>query len=214
VTVSITASGTLYQDTTSSFKTGTPPEAMAPMANSRWPGRPNFLSRKTSEATSEALALALAQAPPLSVMSSSGADVGTLAQDVAKVLAPSRLRAVLVASVAVIALVGLYGLLAYIVNQRTHEIGIRLALGAPREAVFGSLFTLGARLVVVGLLLGLAAGIWLRRVVATFVFGITAGDPATYPVASVTFLLIALAAIAIPAPRAARIEPVMALRDE
>jgi len=188
------------------------------MANSRWPGRPNFLSRKTSEATSEALALALAQAPPLSVMSSSGADVGTLAQDVAKVLAPSRLRAVLVASVAVIALalavVGLYGLLAYIVNQRTHEIGIRLALGAPREAVFGSLFTLGARLVVVGLLLGLAAGIWLRRVVATFVFGITAGDPATYPVASVTFLLIALAAIAIPAPRAARIEPVMALRDE
>jgi len=145
-------------------------------------------------------------------------DVGTLEQDVAKVLAPSRLRAVLVASVAVIALalavIGLYGLLAYIVNQRTHEIGIRLALGATREAIFGSLFAQGARLVVVGLVLGLAAGIWLRRVVATFVFGITAGDPATYAVASATFLLIALAAIAIPALRAARIEPVMALRDE
>jgi putative ABC transport system permease protein len=144
--------------------------------------------------------------------------VGTLAQDVAKVLAPSRLRAVLVASVAVIALalavIGLYGLLAYIVNQRTHEIGIRLALGATREAIFAGLFTQGARLVIAGLILGLGAGIWLRRVVATFVFGITAADPATYAGASVAFLLIALGVIAIPAMRAARLEPVTALRDE
>jgi putative ABC transport system permease protein len=145
-------------------------------------------------------------------------DAGTLEQDVAKVLAPSRLRAVLVFSVAIVALalavVGVYGLLAYIVNQRAHEIGIRLALGATREAVFGSLFTQGARLVVLGLVLGLAAGISLRRMAATFVFGISAGDPATYAVTSVTFLLIALAAAAVPALRAARIEPVTALRDE
>lgn len=145
-------------------------------------------------------------------------NVGTLEQDVAKVLAPSRLRAVLVASVAVIALalavIGLYGLLAYIVNQRTHEIGIRLALGATREAIFAALFTHGARLVFGGLVIGLAASIWLRHVVATFVFGVTAGDPTTYGLAAVAFLVIALAAIALPALRGARVEPVMALRDE
>jgi predicted permease len=145
-------------------------------------------------------------------------DVGTLEQDVAKVLAPARLRALLVASVAVIALalavIGLYGVLAYIVNQRTHEIGIRLALGATRESIFAALFTHGARLVIGGLILGLGTSLWLRRVVATFVFGITAGDPATYAAASGAFLLIALAATAIPAIRAARVEPVMALRDE
>jgi ABC-type antimicrobial peptide transport system permease subunit len=105
-------------------------------------------------------------------------------------------------------------LLAYVVNQRTHEIGIRLALGATREAIFAALFTHGARLVIAGLILGFGGAIWLRRVVATFVFGITAGDPATYLAASAAFLLIALAAIAIPATRAARVEPAMALRDE
>ncbi len=144
--------------------------------------------------------------------------VGTLEQDVSKVLAPSRLRAMLVTSVAVIALalaaIGLYGLLAYIVNQRTHEIGIRLALGATRHAIFGALFNQGARLVICGLVLGLGAGIWLRRLLSTFVFGITAGDPASYVVACAAFLLIALAAVTIPAIRAARVEPIMALRDE
>jgi putative ABC transport system permease protein len=144
--------------------------------------------------------------------------VGTLEQDVSKVLAPSRLRAILVTSVAIIALalaaVGLYGLLAYIVNQRTHEIGIRLALGATRQAIFGALFNQGARLVICGLVLGLSAGIWLSRLLSTFVFGITAGDPATYVVACAGFLLIALAVVTIPAIRAARVEPIMALRDE
>jgi putative ABC transport system permease protein len=144
--------------------------------------------------------------------------VGTLEHDVSKVLAPSRLRAILVTSVAIIAVamaaIGLYGLLAYIVNQRTHEIGIRLALGATRESIFGALFNQGARLVVGGLVLGLGVGIWLRRLVTTFVFGISTGDPGTYAAASAVFLLIALAAVAVPAIRAARVEPMMALRDE
>jgi putative ABC transport system permease protein len=144
--------------------------------------------------------------------------IGSLEQDVSKVLAPSRLRALLVTSVAAIAValaaIGLYGLLAYVVSQRTHEIGVRLALGGTREGIFATLFHQGARLVVAGLVLGLGAGIWLRRLVSTFVFGITAGDPATYAAASGVFAAIALAAVAIPALRAARVEPVMALRDE
>jgi putative ABC transport system permease protein len=144
--------------------------------------------------------------------------IGTLEQDVSKALAPSRLRALLVTSVAVIALalaaIGLYGLLAYVVGQRTHEIGVRLALGATRETVFGAIFSQGARLVLAGLVLGLGAGLWLRQFVAAFVFGITAGDPGTFAAASLAFLLIALAAVAIPALRAARVSPMAALRDE
>ena len=143
---------------------------------------------------------------------------GSLEEDVSRALAPSRLRAVLVTSVAIIALVlaaiGLYGLLAYIVSQRAHEIGIRLALGATRQAIFGALFNQGVRLVTCGLVLGLAAGIWLRRLLSTFVFGITAADPVTYVGACAAFVLIALAAVTIPAVRAARMEPMMALRDE
>jgi predicted permease len=145
-------------------------------------------------------------------------DISPLGHDVAKVLAPSRLRAILVTCVAIIAVslaaIGLYGLLAYIVNQRTHEIGIRLALGATRESIFGALFSQGARLVTGGLVLGLGVGVWLRRLVSTFVFGVTAGDPVTYAVATMVFLVIALAAVVIPAARAARVEPVLALRDE
>jgi putative ABC transport system permease protein len=145
-------------------------------------------------------------------------NVGTLDQDVSKALAPWRLRAILVSSVAVIALalaaIGLYGLLAYVVSQRAHEIGIRLALGATRQAVFVAVFGQGARLVACGLVLGLGAGLWLRRFVATFVFGITAGDPATFATASLAFLAIAAAAVTIPAVRAARVSPMTALRDE
>jgi len=145
-------------------------------------------------------------------------NVGMLDEDVSKALAPARLRALLVTSVAAIALVlaaiGLYGLLAYVVSQRTHEIGIRLALGATREAVFRAVFGHGARLVACGLALGLGAGVWLRRFVATFVFGITAGDPGTFSAAALAFLAIAVAAVTIPAVRAARVSPMSALRDE
>ena len=109
--------------------------------------------------------------------------VSTIEQDVARVLARPRLQAVLVtcfAAVAVaLALIGIYGLLAYVVTLRTHEIGIRLALGAGRRRVFMELFGQGALLVCAGVAAGLAAAIGLRQVASTFVFGVTAGDPAT-----------------------------------
>jgi putative ABC transport system permease protein len=176
----------------------------------------NLVVRTSGEPLTQAAAIrrAIHDVDPTEAVSG----VGTLEQDVSKVLAPSRLRAILVTSVAMIAValaaIGLYGLLAYIANQRTHEIGIRLALGATRESIFSALFNQGARLVIAGLVLGLGVGISLRRLVSTFVFGITAGDPGTYAAASGVFLLIAFAAVAVPAIRAARVQPIMALRDE
>jgi putative ABC transport system permease protein len=144
--------------------------------------------------------------------------VGTIEQDVAKVLARPRLQAALVTSFAAIAVllaaIGVYGLVAYVVTQRTHEIGIRLALGATRQKVFFELFGEGARLVSVGLLIGVAAAVALRGMASTFVFGVTTADPLTYLLAALAFSGVALAAAIIPARRASRIEPISALRFE
>jgi len=142
--------------------------------------------------------------------------VGTLEQDLAKVLARPRLYAVLVTVFAAVALmlaaVGVYGLIAYVVTQRTHEIGIRLALGATREQVFFDLFGQGARLVAAGLVIGVATAVGLREIASTLVFGVTTGDPLTYLLAALTFSGVALAAVTIPARRAARVAPIDALR--
>jgi putative ABC transport system permease protein len=114
----------------------------------------------------------------------------------------------------VLAAVGVYGLIAYVVTQRTHEIGIRLALGGTRRRVFFELFGQGARLVSAGLGVGVTAAIGLRELASTFVFGVTTADPLTYLLAAVTFAGVAVAAIVIPARRASRVEPLSALRCE
>jgi putative ABC transport system permease protein len=133
-------------------------------------------------------------------------------------LSRPRMYAALVACFAVIAVtlaaIGVYGLLAYIVTERTHEIGIRLALGAARRKVFLDLFGQGARLVLAGLVLGVVAAMGLRQVVSTLLFGVTAGDPVSYAIAAAAFSSVALAAVAIPARRASLVEPVSALRHE
>jgi putative ABC transport system permease protein len=135
-----------------------------------------------------------------------------------KVLARPRLEAGLVTSFAVVAVVlaviGIYGLVAYVVRLRTHEIGIRLALGATRERIFIELFSKGAELVVIGLVAGLVTAVALRQIAATFVFGITAGDAVTYVAATLTFFVVAFAAIGIPARRAARVDPLVAIRND
>jgi predicted permease len=144
--------------------------------------------------------------------------VRTIEQDVAKVLARPRLMATLVTSfaliAAILAAIGVYGLIAYLVTQRTREIGIRLALGATRGRVFLELFGQGAGLVVAGLAVGVSAAAGLREFASTFVFGITTGDPLTYLLATLTFSGVALGAITIPARRASRVEPIRALRYE
>jgi predicted permease len=176
----------------------------------------NLVVRTSGDPVTHATALrrAIHEVDPTQAVSG----VGTIEQDVAAVLARPRLQAALVTCFAVIAVVlaviGVYGLIAYVVTLRTHEIGIRLALGATREKVFLELFGQGAQLVFAGLILGIAAAVALREIASTFVFGVTTGDPLTYLFVALTFSAVALAAVIIPAHRASRIEPISALRFE
>jgi putative ABC transport system permease protein len=157
---------------------------------------------------------AIHDADPMQAVSA----VGTLDRDVAAILARPRMQAILVTAFAVIAVIlaviGVYGLIAYLVTQRTHEIGIRLALGATARRIFGELVAEGAGLVVCGLVVGLAAALLLRRLLSTLMFGITSGDPLTYLLATFAFLAIALAAVVVPARRGAGVKPIDALRTE
>jgi putative ABC transport system permease protein len=132
--------------------------------------------------------------------------------------APPRLSTTLLTVFAGVALliatIGIYGVLAYSVNQRTREIGLRMALGATPGSVLKMIVRGGMKLVLVGVAVGLAGGLALGRAVSSLVFGVTVRDPATFAVVAVTLTSVALAACAIPARRAARVDPMVALRDE
>ena len=129
-----------------------------------------------------------------------------------------RFRTILLGAFAGVALLlaalGIYGVLAYFVSQRARELGIRLALGARPAALFAMVVRQGMRPVVIGALIGLASAVALTTVMQSLLFGVDPVDPATYVAASATLAIIALAACAIPAMRATRVDPLVALRDE
>jgi len=133
-------------------------------------------------------------------------------------LAPTRFTLALLgafASVAlVLAVVGLYGSIAYTVSQRTHEIGIRIALGASSRAVMQLVVGDGVRLAAVGLVIGVGTAIAATRLLTGLLYGITASDPTTYLLTGALVAIVALAASYLPARRAARVDPVDALRAE
>jgi predicted permease len=112
-----------------------------------------------------------------------------------------------------LAAIGLYGVMAYTVAQRTNEIGIRMALGAARPDVLGMVIGQGMRLTAFGVVAGLAASLAVTRLMATLLFGISPADPLTFTAVSVVLVIAAFAATSIPAWRAASIDPVIALRD-
>jgi putative ABC transport system permease protein len=127
----------------------------------------------------------------------------------------SMLLLAIFASVAlVLAAVGIYGVMSYSVAQRTHEIGIRMALGAQTSAVLKLAVGYGLKLVGAGIIIGLIASFALTRVMSTLLFGVTATDPTTFML--ISLLLIAVAAIAsyLPARRATKVNPIIALRYE
>jgi predicted permease len=144
--------------------------------------------------------------------------VATLEQVVADAIGDHRFRAVLLAGFAGIALflaaLGIYGVLAYAVSQRTRELGIRLALGAKRQELFAMVVRQGMRPVIAGGVLGIAGAVASSAVVKSLLYGVAAVDPATYAVAVLTLVAVAVAACAIPARRAMRVDPMVALRED
>jgi putative ABC transport system permease protein len=114
----------------------------------------------------------------------------------------------------IIAIVGIYGITSYAVSQRTHEIGIRMALGAKVSDVLRLVVWRSMRLTLIGVALGLAAALALTRVMRNLLFNVSATDPVTF--ALITLLLVCVAMIAsyIPARRATKVDPLEALRQE
>jgi predicted permease len=142
--------------------------------------------------------------------------VGTMSQLVSEATSRRRFQTVVLAVFAgtavFLALVGLYGLMAYAVKQRTAEIGIRIALGASALRVLGMVLWKGLALVAAGLALGLAGALAITRLGTSWLYGISSADPLTFLLVPVLILVVALAACLIPAWKATRIDPVTALR--
>jgi len=133
-------------------------------------------------------------------------------------LANRNTQLTLVGAFAVLALVlaaaGLYGVLSYSVAQRTPEIGVRMALGAQQSTVLRSVVGGAMRLAVLGLVLGVVGALAVTRTLASFLFGVTPADPLTFAGTAALLLLVAAGAAYLPARRAARVDPMAALRDE
>jgi putative ABC transport system permease protein len=145
-------------------------------------------------------------------------EVRMLADFFAATLAPERLNAVVSVVFATCALllasIGFYGLLAFIVSERTSEIGIRMALGASAAQVLRMIVGQGTRLVLIGAALGLVAALLVSRFLQSLLFHVSAYDPATFAAVTALLFIVTLIAVLIPARRATLVNPIVALREE
>ena len=145
-------------------------------------------------------------------------EVHTLNDVISRSLAARRFSMILLAIFAALALVlsciGIYGVISYLVGQRTHEIGVRMALGAQPAQVLRLILTQGARLAFIGVAVGLAGSLALTRLMSKMLFGISAYDPITFAGVAALLIAVALAACYVPARRAMRVDPMTALRYE
>jgi predicted permease len=125
-----------------------------------------------------------------------------------------RLFSIFAGMAVLLAAIGIYGVMSYFVSQRTHEIGVRLALGASPSDVLNLVGKLGLRLTLTGVAIGAALALGLTRLIAGFLFGVRPGDPATYIAVAIGLVAIALLACYVPARRASKVDPMVALRYE
>jgi len=146
------------------------------------------------------------------------AGVGTLRESIAKSTIDSQFDSLLILAFAVIALIlaaaGLYGVLTYLVTQRTSELGIRIALGASREQLLSSVLFDGLRPALLGLAVGLAASAGAVRLIASMLYQTEPLDPAVFVSVATLLLFVAAFACLLPAWRASRLDPMQALRTE
>jgi putative ABC transport system permease protein len=186
-----------------------------PLAQQPWVS--GFLAARAESdpaALSAEIRKAIAEVAPTVAVS----DIGTLDAMVARAVAPPRFRTVLIGAFAVlgvvIAVVGLYGLVAYAVTQRTTELGVRLAMGAQSSDIFRLVLGDALAIAAAGVAVGVPAAYTASRSFAALLFGIAPGDPVTYIASTIAVLIVAMLASYVPAARATRVDPVIALRVE
>ena len=145
-------------------------------------------------------------------------DIMTMEQRVAKSVAAKRFVMSLLGAFSILALglaaVGIYGVMAYLVTQRTQEIGVRMALGAQKRDVLKLVVGKGMALAVIGTTIGLVASLALTRLMRSLLFEVTPTDWLTFVISSTVLLIVALFACYLPARRAAKVDPLVALRYE
>lgn len=146
------------------------------------------------------------------------AEFKPVSKTIAEMSGGATFNAILVASFAAVAflmaVIGVYGVLAFAVSQRTREIGIRIALGGGRDRIFRLVLSEGIGPVFVGIVAGIAVVLGLARYVKAVLYGVSATDPFTFVVVTLALTLTAVIAISIPAGRASRVDPIIALRDQ
>ncbi len=144
--------------------------------------------------------------------------VRTMEDNMAATVAQPRFRTWLIGIFAALALllaaVGIYGVMSYSVTQRTNEIGIRVTLGAQPGDVFRTVVGEGLRFALLGVAIGITAGLVLTRLLASFLYGISASDPTTFIAVAIILVAVSAAASFFPARRATRVDPIIALRYE
>ena len=142
----------------------------------------------------------------------------TMDSVIAESLATQQVSLILLGAFAVLALglatSGIYGVISYVVQQRTQEIGVRMALGAKRYDVLRLILLEGMKMAGIGVVIGLTAAFGLTRLMASLLFGVSATDPLTFTVVAMVLAIVALVACYIPARRAMRVDPMVALRYE
>ena len=144
--------------------------------------------------------------------------VRTLDTYVERSLAPTRFAMTLMSAFALVALVlaaiGLYGVLSYMVGQRTHEIGVRMALGAARRSVLEMIVGRGARLATLGIAVGALASLGLTKAIADLLYGVSPTDPVTFVTVAAFLFGVVLLACLVPAYRATRVDPLASMRAD